>query len=94
MSKSFIDRRISILSKHLKQDAKLETKISEKDEVIIDKQFIGTIKGLRLNLDFSSTALQTDIKSIKKAARQGVIEELKKELTILLKKMLRLQPFN
>ena len=80
LSKSFIDRRISILSKHLKQDAKLETKISEKDEVIIDKQFIGTIKGLRLNLDFSSTALQTDIKSIKKAARQGVIEELKKRI--------------
>ena len=42
MSKSFIDRRISILSKHLKQDVKLETKISEKDEVIIDKQFIGS----------------------------------------------------
>ena len=80
LSKSFIDRRISILSKHLKQDAKLETKISEKDEVIIDKQFIGTIKGLRLNLDFSSTALQTDIKSIKKAARQGVVEELKKRI--------------
>ncbi len=80
LSKSFIDRRISILSKHLKQDAKLETKISEKDEVIIDKQFIGTIKGLKLNLDFSSTALQTDIKSIKKAARQGVVEELKKRI--------------
>ena len=85
LSKSFIDRRISILSKHLKQDAKLETKISEKDEVIIDKQFIGTIKGLRLNLDFSSTALQTDIKSIKKAARQGVVEELKKRIQNIVK---------
>jgi ATP-dependent RNA helicase SUPV3L1/SUV3 len=85
LSKSFIDRRISILSKHLKQDAKLETKISEKDEVIIDKQFIGTIKGLRLNLDFSSTALQTDIKSIKKAARQGVVEELKKRINDIVK---------
>ena len=85
LSKSFIDRRISILSKHLKQDVKLETKISEKDEVIIDKQFIGTIKGLRLNLDFSSTALQTDIKSIKKAARQGVIEELKKRINNIIK---------
>ena len=85
LSKSFIDRRISILSKHLKQDAKLETKISEKDEVIIDKQFIGTIKGLRLNLDFSSTALQTDIKSIKKAARQGVVEELKKRINNIVK---------
>lgn len=85
LSKSFIDRRISILSKHLKQDAKLETKISEKDEVIIDKQFIGTIKGLKLNLDFSSTALQTDIKSIKKAARQGVVEELKKRINNIIK---------
>ena len=85
LSKSFVDRRISILSKHLKQDAKLETKISEKDEVIIDKQFIGTIKGLKLNLDFSSTALQTDIKSIKKAARQGVVEELKKRIEDIIK---------
>ena len=85
LSKSFIDRRISILSKHLKQDAKLETKISEKDEVIIDKQFIGTIKGLRLNLDFSSTALQSDIKSIKKAARQGVAEELRKRINNIVK---------
>jgi len=85
LSKSFVDRRISILSKHLKQDAKLETKISEKDEVIIDKQFIGTIKGLKLNLDFSSTALQTDIKSIKKAARQGVTEELKKRIEDIIK---------
>ena len=85
LSKSFIDRRISILSKHLKQDAKLETKISEKDEVIIDKQFIGTIKGLRLNLDFSSTALQSDIKSMKKAARQGVAEELKKRINNIIK---------
>jgi ATP-dependent RNA helicase SUPV3L1/SUV3 len=85
LSKSFVDRRISILSKNLKQDAKLETKISEKDEVIIDKQFIGTIKGLKLNLDFSSTALQTDIKSIKKAARQGVAEELKKRIEYIIK---------
>jgi ATP-dependent RNA helicase SUPV3L1/SUV3 len=85
LSKSFVDRRISILSKNLKQEAKLETKISEKDEVIIDKQFIGTIKGLKLNLDFSSTALQTDIKSIKKAARQGIVEELKKRIQGIIK---------
>ncbi len=61
------------------------SELSENDEVIIDKQFIGTIKGLRLNLDFSSTALQTDIKSIKKAARQGVVEELKKRINDIVK---------
>jgi len=36
-------------------------------------------------LDFSSTALQTDIKSIKKAARQGVVEELKKRINNIVK---------
>ncbi|MFZ9276893.1 MAG: helicase, partial [Candidatus Fonsibacter ubiquis] len=44
-----------------------------------------TIKGLRLNLDFSSTALQSDIKSMKKAARQGVAEELKKRINNIIK---------
>jgi ATP-dependent RNA helicase SUPV3L1/SUV3 len=80
LTKSFVDKRISILSKNLKQDAKLETKISEKNEVTIDKQFVGTISGLKLNLDFSNTALQSDIRSIKKAARHGVLNEFRRRI--------------
>ncbi len=76
LTKSFIDKRISVLSRGLKQDIKLNTKINEEDEVIIDDQLIGKLKGLKLNLEFTSGTLDTDIKSLKKAARQGITEEL------------------
>ena len=46
------------------------------DEVIIDDQLIGKLKGLKLNLEFTSGTLDTDIKSLKKAARQGITDEL------------------
>ena len=73
--KSFIDKRISVLSRGLKQDLKLKTTITD-DNVIIDEQLIGKLKGLKLNLEFTSGTLDTDIKSLKKAARQGIADEL------------------
>ena len=76
LTKSFIDKRISVLSRGLKQDVKLKTSISENDDVIIDEQLIGKLKGLKLNLEFTSGTLDTDIKSLKKAARQGITNEL------------------
>ena len=57
-----------------------DTKISENNEVIIDKQFIGKINGLKLELDLKKGALETDIKSLKKAARQTVGPELEKRI--------------
>ena len=63
LSKSFVDKRISILSKGIKQDVELKTKISEEDEIIINGQLVGKISGLKINLDYSKTALDTDIKS-------------------------------
>ena len=63
----------------LKQDIKLKTTITENDDVIIDKQLIGKLKGLKLNLEFTSGTLDTDIKSLKKAARQGITDELFKK---------------
>jgi len=80
LTKSFIDKRISVLSRGLKQDVKLNTKISLDDEVIIDGQLIGKLKGLKLNLEFTRETLDTDIKSLKKAAKQGIGEELKKRV--------------
>jgi len=77
LSKSFVDKRISILSRGLKQDIQLETKISDNNEIVIDGQLVGKINGLKLSLDYSKTALQTDIKSIQKAARSGAATELK-----------------
>ena len=77
LSKSFVDKRISILSRGLKQDIQLETKISDNDEIIIDGQLVGKINGLKLSLDYAKSALQTDIRSIQKAARSGAAIELK-----------------
>ena len=64
------------MSRGLKQDINLKTNITEKNEVIINDQLIGKLKGLKLNLEFTSGTLETDIKSLKKAARQGIAEEL------------------
>ncbi len=76
LSKIFIDKRISALSRGLKQDLKLKTTITDDNDLIIDGQLIGKLKGLKLNLEFTSGTLDTDIKSLKKAARQGVSQEL------------------
>ena len=76
LTKSFIDKRISVLSRGLKQDVELSTDINSNNEVIIDGQLIGKLKGLKLILEFTSGTLDTDIKSLKKAARKGVKEEL------------------
>ena len=80
LTKSFIDKRISVLSRGLKQDASLNTEINSNNEVIIDGQLVGRLKGLKLNLEFTKGTLDTDIKSLKKAAKQGVSEELKKRV--------------
>ena len=80
LTKSFIDKRISVLSRGLKQDVKLKTDINNNDEIIIDGQLIGKLKGLKLNLEFTSSTLDTDIKSLKKAARHGLEDELSKRV--------------
>ena len=75
LTKSFIDKRISVLSRSLKQDIILGTEIKNGDQVVIDNQYIGKLKGLRLDLDLKSGSLKTDIKSLKKAARQAIVPE-------------------
>ena len=85
ITKSFIDKRISVLSRGLKQDMKLNTEINTKDELIIDGQLIGKLKGLKLNLEFTSGTLDTDVKSLKKAARQGISEELIRRVKEIIK---------
>jgi ATP-dependent RNA helicase SUPV3L1/SUV3 len=80
LTKTFIDKRASILVRGLKQDMEFDTKVLDNNEVIIDDQFIGKINGLKLELDLKKGALQTDIKSLKKAARQTVGPELEKRI--------------
>ena len=84
LTKTFIDKRASVLARGLKQDMEFETKILENNEVLIDNQFIGKIKGLKLELDLKKGALETDIKSLKKAARQNVGPELIKRIETII----------
>ncbi len=80
LTKSFIDKKISILSRSLKQDLVLNTEINENNKIHIDGQLIGELKGLKFLIELTSKTLDTDIKSIKKAARKGVKEEIDKRV--------------
>ena len=80
LTKTFIDKRASVLARGLKQEMNFDTKISENNEVTIDGQFIGKINGLKLELDLKKGALETDIKSLKKAARQTIGPELERRI--------------
>ena len=86
LTKSFIDKKISILSRGLKQDLVLNTKINNKNKIHINDQLIGELKGLKFLIEVTSKTLDTDIKSIKKAARKGVEEELVKRVEEILTK--------
>ena len=80
LTKTFIDKRASVLARGLKQDMEFKTEILQNNDVKIDDQFIGKIKGLKLELDLKKGALETDIKSLKKAARQTIGPELEKRI--------------
>ena len=84
LTKSFIDKKISILSRGLKQDLVLNTEINDENKMHIDGQLIGELKGLKFLIEVTSKTLDTDIKSIKKAARKGVEKELVKRVEEIL----------
>ncbi len=84
LTKSFIDKKISILSRSLKQDLVLNTEINEENKIHIDGQLVGELKGLKFIIEVTSKTLDTDIKSIKKAARKGVEKELIKRVDEIL----------
>ncbi|MDA9684183.1 helicase-related protein [Candidatus Pelagibacter bacterium] len=86
LTKSFIDKKISILSRSLKQDLILNTEINEENKIHIDGQRIGELKGLKFIIEVTSKTLDTDIKSIKKAARKGIEGELVKRVEEILTK--------
>ena len=84
LTKSFIDKKISILSRSLKQDLILNTEINNENKIYIDSQLVGELKGLKFLIEITSKTLDTDIKSIKKAARKGIESELKKRVDEIL----------
>ena len=86
LTKSFIDKKISILARGLKQDMVLETTVNKENKILIDNQHIGELKGLKFIIDFNSKNLDADLKSIKKAARKGVEKELSKRAKDIIEK--------
>ena len=85
LTRSFIDKKISVLSRELKQDITLKTEINSDDKVFIDEHLIGELKGLKFNIEFTAQTLDTDIKSIKKAVRQIIHDELIKRADLIIK---------
>ncbi len=81
LTKTFIDKRASVLAKGLKEEVLLNTEIINDEKVMINQQYIGHLKGLKLELDFKTDALDADIKSLKKAARQNVSPEIIKRIS-------------
>ncbi len=79
LTKTFIDKRASVLARGLKQDFMFDTKITD-NNIEIDGQFIGKLKGLKLELDLKLGALDNDIRALKKAARQTIGPELNKRI--------------
>ncbi len=80
LTKTFIDKRASVLARGLKQDISFKTEIIEDKKVIINDQFIGNLNGLKLELDLKVDALDADVKSLKKASRQSVLPEILKRI--------------
>ena len=76
LTKTFIDKRASVLAKGLKQDIEFKTEIINNKKVKINDQFIGNLNGLKLELDLKVDTLDADIKSLKKASRQSVMPEI------------------
>ena len=79
LTKTFIDKRASVLARGLKQDMEFKTKILENNDVLIDDQFIGKINGLKLELDLKKGALETDIKSLKKSCETNHWARIRKK---------------
>ncbi len=86
LTKSFIDKKISLLSRSLKQDLVLNTEINDQNKIHIDGQLVGELKGLKFLIEVTSKTLDTDIKSIRKAARKGIEKELIKRTNEILDK--------
>ncbi len=80
LTKTFIDKRASVLARGLKQDITFETEIVNDEKVMINEQYIGRLRGLRLELDLKVDTLDADLKSLKKAARQNVSPEIIKRI--------------
>ena len=54
LTKSFIDKKISILSRGLKQDLVLNTEINDENRIYINGQLVGELRGLKFLIEVTS----------------------------------------
>ena len=57
---------------------------SKENKISIDTQFVGVLRVLKVLIELTNKTLDTDIKSIKKAARKGISEELIKRVNTII----------
>ena len=69
LTKTFIDKRASVLARGLKQDMEFKTEILQNNDVKIDDQFIGKIKGLK-----SREIVEYGIEALKAVWHRGAVD--------------------
>ena len=79
LTKTFIDKRASVLARGLKQDMEFKTKILENNDVLIDEQFIGKINGLKLSTRFKKRCLRDRYQVIKKSSKTNYWARVRKK---------------
>ncbi len=79
LTKRFIDRRTSILTKRLRENAMLEAQIGDGGAVIVEGHLVGHLRGFRFNADASATGHEA--KAANAAAAKALTAEFDKRST-------------
>jgi ATP-dependent RNA helicase SUPV3L1/SUV3 len=76
LTQRFVDRRTSVLIRHLRDRRMASPEVNDKGEVHLEGHLIGTIQGLRFNLEKSPD--DTDAKGLRGAASAAIAPEIAK----------------
>jgi ATP-dependent RNA helicase SUPV3L1/SUV3 len=74
LTERFIDRRVSVLMKRLREDDEFDATVGEDGEVLVDGEYIGRLEGLRFAADPRAAGLHG--RALKAAAFRGLQGEL------------------
>lgn len=72
LTQRFVDRRTSVLMRHLRDKSMTTPEINDKGEIFLEGHLIGTLEGLR----FSLAPAETDAKGIRAAAASAIAPSL------------------
>lgn len=75
LTQRFVDRRTSVLIRHLRDKHMTSPEINERGEISLEGHLIGTIEGFRFSL--SKSAGDVDAKGLRSAAASAVAPEIK-----------------